>query len=338
MGAAEIHLHTIFQEASGGIALAPGFDIYDLLTQPSLFDPMTRRFIPDLNRLHTSWTDQPDWPHAEFVRSAHTLITADCTSKKTGQPKMDHSKKVPLFMHCLAVADDSFRLCKLFGFDDHEATAVWLAGLGHDYLEGAKGDAVQLVHRAQTMATLFNAHDPDVTNLVIGLSKTQVEMPYLVYSGQIGNQSTFPETSTRKAQIAAWLIKFCDSSHNRRADRNQYLDDMKENAQTLRAQGKVLEAMVLEEQVEHKFDKLRMYDINIAMMAAKIGGRIDGDTTCVDFLLSNMGTKFRDPKYDSALRRGLGEGEYVRYQALNQMRNPANENTIAPLPVIKQAL
>ncbi len=329
MGAADIHLHEHFRRTTGGQELPKDFDIYQFLTQPSLFDPMTRQFTRDLDRIHSSWSGSDDWPYAGVVRAAHTLIDQDCR-RKDGTSKLDLSG-VPIFMHCLAVADDAFRLAKMFGFSDHEATTVWLAGLCHDYLEGAKGDPVRLVDRTQKMGALFNSHDNDVTNLAIMLSKTDPAMPYLVYSGHIGCLDGFSDVSTEKAQFAAWLIKFCDSSHNRRPDRNQFLDTMREEAQALRDQGQILNAQVLEEKIESKFNKLRMYDLNIALMAAKMGRRVPADTTMIDFVVGPLGKKFRDPKsrYDSALRVGLGDDQYLMLglRLLEMSKQAANENT-----------
>lgn len=315
MGHADHRLQAAFKDIAG---VDTAMSLYDFLTRPVLFDPATRRFVTDLNHLHTSWSPTPNWPHASVVHDAHRLIQEDC------KDQIDKSG-VPLFFHSLNVADDAFRLAKLRGFDNHEATTVWIAALCHDYLENAK-DEVDLAYRTQTMWSTFQHHDPDIVNLVIMLTRTQKDMPYLIYSGQIGRTQDFTENSTDKAPFAAWLIKFCDSTNNRRSDRNRYLDDMRENAEVLRTEGKILDAMDVEEQLERKFQKLRMYDINIAMMAAKMGHAIDGQSTTLDFLLSPLGKKFRRPDYEATLKRGLGEGEYARYHTRLQTSLAANEN------------
>lgn len=157
-----------------GRFLAPQFGEASMhgfsFTNKTLFEPATRKYLPQLNLLHTSWLDTPPdqpWEYQDVVRAAYQLIRAD-NLKADGSPRLDYSD-VDMFLHCNCVADDSFRLAKLMGFDDKEATTVWIAALCHDYLENAKNE-VDLADRTKKLAALFKNHDHDILNLVVTLT------------------------------------------------------------------------------------------------------------------------------------------------------------------------
>ncbi len=283
--------------------------LVDVLDHPSLFDPITHDYASELRILQGSWSSRTDWPYHRYVFRAYKLIY------KEYEGKQDKSG-APLFHHPMNVASDSYRMARLFGFDQMDATTVWIAGLCHDYIEDAKDHKTRLL-RQNKIGTLFNDHDPDVLNLVLMLSNFDKGQTYFQYVEKIGSKSGFTDQSTVKAQIAALILKYRDCGHNARPDRNRYILERQAQAEFQMQAGGPQEAINNAREtldwVKKKQTKIKMYDMVMALMVSKLKGLIgaeDGlpiDATMIDFLLTPDGIPYRISDYHDARVIGLGE-------------------------------
>lgn len=300
-----------FKAASADRAIT----IENFLDDPSLLDRATQRFIPDLDRLRTSWTRRPIWEHAKYIKRAHDLIKKDYGNER------ERGGKTLMYFHPFEVADNAFRMCKMFGFNDREATTIWIAALCHDYLERGKQDD-DYQRRVAVLHEAFDSHDPDIFNIDYMLTNRDKSRPYFKYVEQIGRTDGFTPQSTYKAQIGVCIVKDCDSGHNGVKSRNLYLDHDLAVANALERNPDPAKQELGRQKaakVAATKTKVQMYPINQAFMRAKIKGLlgIEGGlpigATMVDFLVMPEALPYQINQYQSAREVGLGPEENQRY-------------------------
>jgi hypothetical protein len=292
-----------------------------LYENPGLMTVARSLFGSHLDKLKTSYSDTPEWPYADVVKKMHDFVTDQYGDK------VDNSGRSAI-VHAEEVADESFLLSRLMGFDDHEATTVYMGALAHDTIE-MKKDEMGQAHTVKELRSISDAHDPDTTNIVIMMTKFNQDTPYLIYGGNVGNPAGFGPKSTVKAQLGVLIAKNRDNNNNLLPERNQYLEQWAQQAEAFDMSGQTDEATRLRGKIHKKHIKSQAHTILRDLTALKIdeiiqpGNGVPVTMPVTSFVArTEQGKRYLEPDYEECLRTHLGEKCYEHMLGLL----PANHN------------
>lgn len=150
----------------------------------------------------------------------------------------------------------------------------------------------------------------------------------------------FTPHSTLKAQIAAWIIKLCDSNNNRDPDRIRFLDDWRARAIALERTDNHDEAVILRQKIQEKTWKVQLYEFVTAFMGEKLNHVINpnrgvpGNTNALQFALSPLGERFTIPGFAHAMHFGFGQEFYDRFVQGQQIRAAARNTGLGELSLL----